>query len=144
MFNLSLSCLLVYVLDILSETLGHLLSSHLFCFIYKLLPAIQQVFQNSCRVVWVSLIYLCLLLCLHLASAGAVSGDWKDFLWPQVAYLLRGIDVREFSWWCPLLLRFVWPSEWEGNLGSSKWPLRAGCKVSFTGSNESSLGVSGQ
>lgn len=75
-----------------------------------------------------------MLLCLHLDSAGAVSGDWKDFLWPHVAQFLRERDMREFFWWCPLLPRFVCGSEWEDNIGSLKRPLRPGLKVSFPGS----------
>lgn len=47
---------------------------------------------------------------------------------------LREWDGREFFWWCPMMPRFVCGSEWEGNLGSLKWPLRPGLKVSFPSS----------
>lgn len=66
---MSLSWLLAYILDILSETLGHLLQSH---------PVLFRIQAVACYPTAISKIEscfgqldLCVLPCLHLASASA-------------------------------------------------------------------------
>lgn len=75
----------------------------LFHFIYMSLPAIQQPFQGSGRVVLVS---WC--ICAALSPSGlcwCCLRGLEGFF--SATRCMRERNVREFFWWCPLLPRFV-------------------------------------